>query len=96
MVVKKEEGLIEYRFQPVESKFEVDEYRASSIVEKHALLRVEGYQLDRECWRWKLDKAVHLDDPSMRPFFNYDLFGGEKKFLRLNRAGYTGRDARGH
>lgn len=57
MVVKKEEGLIEYRFQPVESKFEVDEYRASSIVEKHALLRVEGYQLDRECWRWKLDKV---------------------------------------
>lgn len=44
MIVEKEEGsaLIEYRFQPVESKFEADEYRASSIVEKHGLLRAGG------------------------------------------------------
>lgn len=56
---------------------------------------MEGYQLDRERWRWKPDKARL--DPSMQSFlFNYDLFGDERKFLRLNRARYTGRDATGH
>lgn len=78
-MVEKEEGsaLIEYRFQPVESKFEADEYRASSIVEKHGLLRAggEGYQLDRERWRWKPDKArPYASTPRCSRFFLITIY----------------------